>query len=47
MEAVSSQKADVDHMKGETLEDMSQMVMELNRKIGERKSRLAPIIKGL
>ena len=46
MEAVSSQKAEIDNQKGETLEDMSQMVMELNRKIGERKNRLAPIIKG-
>ena len=46
MEKVSSMKATIDARKGETLEDMSGMVMELNRKIAERKSQLAPIIKG-
>ncbi|KAF2366713.1 hypothetical protein FHG87_002527 [Trinorchestia longiramus] len=47
MEAVSSQKGDVDQEKGEALEQISSMVMELNNKIGDRKSRLAPIIKEL
>ncbi|KAG0726616.1 Intraflagellar transport protein 81 [Chionoecetes opilio] len=46
MEQVSSLKASVDARKGQSLEDMSGMVMELNRKIAERKSQLAPIIKG-
>lgn len=46
MEQVSSMKAKVDERKGETLEEMSGMVMELNRKIAERKAHLAPIIKG-
>lgn len=46
MEKVSSMKATIDTRKGETLEEMSGMVMELNRKIAERKAHLAPIIKG-
>ncbi|KAG0719347.1 Intraflagellar transport protein 81 [Chionoecetes opilio] len=46
MEKVSSLKASVDARKGQSLEDMSGMVMELNRKVAERKSHLAPIIKG-
>ncbi|KAA0199560.1 hypothetical protein HAZT_HAZT007344 [Hyalella azteca] len=47
LESVSSQKGDLDQEKGETLEQMSAMVIELNNKIGDRKSRLAPIIKEL
>ncbi|XP_068230834.1 intraflagellar transport protein 81 homolog [Palaemon carinicauda] len=47
MEKVSSMKAEVDERKGQTLEEMSGMVMELNHKIAERKARLAPIIKEL
>ncbi|XP_063876497.1 intraflagellar transport protein 81 homolog [Scylla paramamosain] len=47
MEKVSSMKATIDIRKGETLEEMSSMVMELNRKIAERKAHLAPIIKEL
>ena len=46
MEKVSSMKATIDARKGETLEEMSGMVMELNKKIAERKAHLAPIIKG-
>lgn len=46
MEVVSTMKAEVDQRKGQTLEEMSGMVMELNHKIAERKARLAPIIKG-
>lgn len=46
VEKVSSQKAEIDERKGQTLEEMSGMVMELNHKIAERKARLAPIIKG-
>ena len=34
-------------MKGRTLEDMSGLVGQLTMKIGERKARLAPIIKEL
>lgn len=44
---VSTMKAEVDEQKGSTLEEMSSMVMELNKKIADRKSRLAPIIKGI
>ncbi|KAK3884798.1 hypothetical protein Pcinc_010945 [Petrolisthes cinctipes] len=47
MEKVSSMKAVIDERKGQTLDDMSGMVMELNHKIAERKARLAPIIKEL
>ncbi|XP_071536615.1 intraflagellar transport protein 81 homolog [Panulirus ornatus] len=47
VEKVSSMKAEVDERKGQTLEEMSGMVMELNHKIAERKARLAPIIKEL
>ncbi|MPC32901.1 Intraflagellar transport protein 81 [Portunus trituberculatus] len=47
MEKVSSMKATIDARKGETLEEMSGMVMDLNKKIAERKAHLAPIIKEL
>ena len=43
---MSSEKADVDEEKGQSLEEMSKMVHEFNIKIGDRKSKLAPIIKG-
>jgi intraflagellar transport protein 81 len=33
--------------KGRTLEDMSSLVHQLTLKIGDRKARLAPIIKEL
>ncbi|XP_042242430.1 intraflagellar transport protein 81 homolog isoform X1 [Homarus americanus] len=47
MEKVSTMKAEIDERKGQTLEEMSGMVIELNHKIAERKARLAPIIKEL
>jgi intraflagellar transport protein 81 len=47
MENVAAKKADLDEQKGKTLEDMSGMVGQLTMKIGERKARLAPIIKEL
>lgn len=47
MEKVSSMKAEVDERKGQALEDISGMVVELNHKIAEKKARLAPIIKGM
>ena len=38
---------DLNMQKGRTLEDMSSMVHQLTLKIGDRKARLAPIIKEL
>lgn len=47
LEKVSAVKSDLDERKGKTLEDMSDMVNRLVRKIAEKKSSLAPIIKEL
>ena len=47
LESVSALKAELDSMKGSTLEDISVMVQKLNRKIQEKKSALAPIVKEL
>ena len=38
-------KAGLDERKGATLEEMSGLVHQLTLRIGERKARLAPIIK--
>lgn len=46
LEKVSEMKAQVDERKGETLEEMSDMVRELNYKISDRKASLAPLLKG-
>ena len=40
-------KAGLDERKGATLEEMSGLVHQLTLRIGERKARLAPIIKVL
>ena len=47
MTQLSETTAGVDEAKGKTLEQMSGMVSTLTGKIGERKTRLAPIIKEL
>ena len=47
MTQLSETTAGVDEAKGKTLEQMSDMVSTLTGKIGERKTRLAPIIKEL
>lgn len=47
LENVSSIKSDLDQMKGRTLEDISHMVQQLTRRISDKKSALAPIIKDL
>ncbi|WAR28260.1 IFT81-like protein, partial [Mya arenaria] len=44
---VSSKKSHLDHTKGQTLEEISDMVRILTGKIAERKGALAPIIKEL
>lgn len=46
MEQVSGEKANVDHEKGQTLEEMSSLVLELTQRIATKKAQLAPIIKG-
>jgi len=47
LEKVSQQKAEVDEVKGKTLENISQVVEEINSQIKSRKNRLAPQIKEL
>lgn len=45
--AVEATASGLDSQKGKTLEEMSSLVQQLTMKIGERKTRLAPIIKEL
>jgi len=47
IEKISQQKAEVDDMKGRTLEEMSSVVGEINDKIKRRKHQLAPQIMKL
>ena len=47
LENVSAMKSELDMMKGRTLEDISYMVQQLTKKIADKKSALAPIIKEL
>lgn len=47
LQKVSQQKAEVDTVKGKTLEEISQVVEEINTQIKENKNRLAPQIKNL
>ena len=47
IEKVSTLKSELDQQKGKTLEDMSQLVVQLTNSIAEKKSSLAPIIKEL
>ncbi|KAL4220507.1 Intraflagellar transport protein 81 [Mactra antiquata] len=47
LEKVSSKKSNLDHTKGQTLEEISDMVKVLNKSIAEKKGALAPIIKEL
>lgn len=46
LEEISSKKASVDEKKGEVLEEMSDLVLELNKKISEKKANLAPLLRG-
>lgn len=43
---VSGEKANVDQEKGQTLEEMSSLVLELTQQIATKKAQLAPVIKG-
>lgn len=47
LENVSAMKSEFDTMKGRTLEDMSQMVEKLTKKIEMKKAALAPMLKEL
>jgi len=47
LEKVSTLKSELDEEKGKTLEDISQMVVQLTNTIAEKKSNLAPVIKEL
>lgn len=47
LERVSAVKSEVDGMKGQTLDNMSEMVKKLNAMVAEKKSSLAPVIKEL
>lgn len=47
LEAVSAQKADVDSMKGDTLEELSAIIERINASIKEKKDSLQPQIAAL
>ncbi|TRY65014.1 hypothetical protein DNTS_024666 [Danionella cerebrum] len=47
LERVSAIKSELDQMKGQTLDDISEMVKKLNSVIAEKKSALSPLIKDL
>ena len=47
LEKVSALKSNLDHQKGQTLEEISDMVKVLTQSIAEKKGALAPIIKEL
>lgn len=47
LEKVSAMKSNLDHRKGQTLEEISDMVRVLTQTIAEKKGALAPIIKEL
>ena len=40
-------KSEFDHMKGQTLEDMSNMVQQFHSKIANKKAALEPIVREL
>ncbi|XP_067006845.2 intraflagellar transport protein 81 homolog [Anabrus simplex] len=47
MELVSGEKANIDQQKGQTLEEMSTLVLQISQRIASKKAQLAPIIKEL
>jgi intraflagellar transport protein 81 len=47
LEEVSAQKADIDDMKGKTLEEMSEISKEIQRAIQARQNELKPIVAAL
>ncbi|NXI30188.1 IFT81 protein, partial [Sterrhoptilus dennistouni] len=47
LERVSAVKSEMDEVKGQTLDNMSEMVKKLNAMVTEKKASLAPVIKEL
>ncbi|RLV99925.1 hypothetical protein DV515_00009305 [Chloebia gouldiae] len=47
LERVSAVKSEMDEVKGQTLDNMSEMVKKLNAMVAEKKASLAPVIKEL
>ena len=47
LEQVSAAKSDIDEQKGKTLEEISQMVEQLNTRIADKKTSLAPMVRDL
>ena len=47
LEQVSAAKSDIDEQKGKTLEEISSMVEQLNTKINDKKTLLAPLVRDL
>lgn len=46
LDEVTVQKNELDAVKGQSLEQMSSLVLELREQIASRKAQLAPVIKG-
>ena len=46
LDKIENERVAIDHQKGSTLEDMSELVEELNDKVVEKKASLAPLLKG-
>ena len=46
LDEVAIQKSELDAVKGQSLEQMSSLILELREQIASRKAQLAPIIKG-
>ncbi len=47
LDEIALQKSELDMVKGQSLEQISGLVLELREQIASRKAQLAPIIKGL
>ena len=47
IENISTMKSEFDHQKGQTLENMSDMVQQFDSKIANKKAALEPIIREL
>ena len=47
LEQVSAAKSDIDENKGRTLEEISELVQQLNARIADKKTSLAPLVRDL
>lgn len=47
LDEIALQKNEIDMAKGQSLEQISGLVLELREQIASRKAQLAPIIKGM